>query len=78
MLRNLIKSSYEYANQKAPDNIVDFHAVGHACGLSETEGLEAVGLLTDGGFLEPKGPTSTYRLTPKGRDEVRRVLSGSA
>jgi hypothetical protein len=75
--QQFLNAFYEQTNQIAPDNIVDFHAVGHACGLSETEGLEAVGLLTDGGFLEPKGPTSTYRLTPKGRDEVRRVLSGT-
>jgi len=75
--QQFLNAFYEQSNQKAPDNIVDFHTVGRACGLNETEGLEIVGLLTDGGFLEPKGPTSTYRLTPKGRNEVRQVLSGA-
>jgi hypothetical protein len=75
--QQFLNAFYEHSNQKAPDNIVDFHAVGRACGFNETEGLATVGLLTDGGFLEPKGPTSTYRLTPKGRNEVRQVLSGS-
>jgi hypothetical protein len=75
--QQFLNTVYEQSNQKAPDDIVDFHAVGRACGLNETEGLEIVGLLTDGGFLEPKGPTSTYCLTPQGRNEVRQVLSGS-
>jgi hypothetical protein len=75
--RQFLHAFYAQAKEKAPDNIVDCHAVGHACGLDEIEGLAVVDLLTDGGFLEPKGQTSTYRLTPKGRDEVRWVLNGS-
>lgn len=74
--QQFLHAFYEHANQKAPDNIVNFHDVGKTCNLNETESLELVGLLSDSGFLEPKGPDSTYRLTPKGRHEVRRVLSG--
>jgi hypothetical protein len=74
--QQFLHTFYERANQKAPDNIVDFHDVGQTCGLDESESLELVGILTEHGFLEPKGPNSTYRLTPKGRQEVRRVLSG--
>jgi hypothetical protein len=68
---------YDLANQKAPDNLVDIHEIGQKCGFDERECVENVDLLVAEGFLESKGLPSSYRLTPKGRHEVRQVLSGS-
>jgi hypothetical protein len=75
--RQFLHAFYEIANQKAPDNLVDIHEIGQKCGFSENESVENVDLLTAEGFLESKGLPSSYRLTPKGRHEVRQILSGS-
>ena len=75
--RQFLYAFYDIANQKAPDNLVDIHEIGHKCGLDESESVENVDLLTAEGFLESKGLPSSYRLTPKGRHEVRQILSGS-
>jgi hypothetical protein len=75
--RQFLHAFYEIANQKAPDDLVDIHEIGQKCGFNENESVENVDLLTAEGFLESKGLPSSYRLTPKGRHEVRQMLSGS-
>ena len=75
--RQFLHAFYEIANQKAPDDLVDIHALGQKCGFDESVSVEHVDLLTAEGFLESKGLPSSYRLTPKGRHEVRQILSGS-
>jgi hypothetical protein len=66
------------ANQKAPDNLVDVHDVGQRCGLDDAAGEELARLLFDGGLLDNEGTFPAYRLTPRGRQEVREALRGSS
>jgi len=75
--RQFLFAFYDIANQKAPDNLVDIHEIGQKCGFDESASVENVDLLTAEGFLESKGLPSSYRLTPKGRHEVRQILTGS-
>jgi DNA-binding PadR family transcriptional regulator len=75
--RQFLHAFYEIANQKAPDDLVDIHEIGQKCGFNDSQSVENVDLLTAEGFLESKGLPSSYRLTPKGRHEVRQILSGS-
>jgi hypothetical protein len=75
--RQFLRVFYEMANQKAPDNLVDVHEVGQRCGLDEAGGEELARLLVDGGLLDNEGTFPAYRLTPRGRQEVREALKGS-
>lgn len=76
--RQFLRVFYEMANQKAPDNLVDVHEVGQRCGLDNTGSEELARLLSDGGLLDNEGTFPAYRLTPKGRQEVREALRGSS
>jgi hypothetical protein len=76
--RQFLRVFYEMANQKAPDNLVDVHEVGQRCGLDDSEGEELARLLVDGGLLDNEGTFPAYRLTPRGRQEVREALRGSS
>jgi hypothetical protein len=76
--RQFLRVFYEMANQKAPDNLVDVHEVGHRCGLDDAGGEELARLLTDEGLLDNEGTFPAYRLTPRGRREVREALMGSS
>jgi hypothetical protein len=67
---------YDIANRKAPDNLVDVHEVGDTCGIDDMRSREIAQLLVDDGLLEHEGTFPAYRLTPKGRMEVREVLIG--
>jgi predicted transcriptional regulator len=74
--RQFLRIFYDVANSKAPDNLVDVHRVGDRCGMNETRSQEITDLLVDDGILEQEGTFPAYRLTPKGRMEVRDVLIG--
>jgi hypothetical protein len=75
--RQFLRVFYEMANQKAPDNLVDVHEVGQRCGLDDAGGEELARLLVDGGLLDNEGTFPAYRLTPRGRQEVREALRGA-
>lgn len=73
-----LRAFYEIANQKAPNDPVDVHAVGERCGLDGGASEELARLLLDEGLLDNEGTFPDYRLTPKGRHEVREALRGSS
>lgn len=74
--RQFLRMFYDIANSKAPDNLVDVHNVGDLCGSDGLRSQEIADLLVDDGLLEQEGTFPAYRLTPKGRMEVREVLIG--
>lgn len=74
--RQFLRAFYDTANSKAPDNLVDVHKVGDKCGIDGFRSQEIAELLADDGLLEHEGTFPAYRLTPKGRMEVREVLIG--
>lgn len=71
-----LRAFYEIANSKAPDNLVDVHNVGKKCGFDSFQSQEIADLLVGDGILEHEGTFPSYRLTPKGRMEVREALIG--
>jgi len=75
--RQFLQAFYEIANQKAPNDLVDVHVVGKRCELDGDASEELARLLLDAGLLDNEGTFPAYRLTPKGRHEVREALRGS-